>query len=208
MPEPSSEKDNLKIVVRIVLWLGLSIVVLLIIKIFLLQLKPRPRNPDHETPTLTVVIESTATSSITRTDTPIPASTSTADTGGVPISTPSLFPAPELEPTIINGPPLFRVEGWSSDDEVCKPEVTIFGVTLSHATPPYVFTFWSQEKPFKPHNPVINQVIHLENSRDYIEFTPPIVIVRDKYKHVEFSFHREDGMLVLWIKDLFYLSCN
>jgi hypothetical protein len=206
--EPSSEKDNLKIVVRVVLWLGLAIVVLLIIKIFLPSLEEPSKNPNEtSTPTVVKII---TPSSITPTDTdpPTPTSTGTAYKEVSPTSTTSPFPAPELEPTIINGPLLFRVEGWSSDDEVCKPEVTIFGVTISHATPPYVFTFWSQEKPFKPHNPVINQVIHLENSRDYIEFTPPIVIVRDKYKHVEFSFHREDGILVLWIKDLFYLSCN
>ena len=208
MSEPSSEKDNLKIVVRVVLWLGLAIVVLLIIKIFLPSLEKKKKNPNEtSTPTVVKII---TPSSITPTDTdpPTPTSTGTAYKEVSPTSTTSPFPAPELEPTIINGPLLFRVEGWSSDDEVCKPEVTIFGVTISHATPPYVFTFWSQEKPFKPHNPVINQVIHLENSRDYIEFTPPIVIVRDKYKHVEFSFHREDGILVLWIKDLFYLSCN
>ncbi len=208
MSEPSSEKDNLKIVVRVVLWLGLAIVVLLIIKIFLPSLEEPSKNPNEtSTPTVVKII---TPSSITPTDTdpPTPTSTGTAYKEVSPTSTTSPFPAPELEPTIINGPLLFRVEGWSSDDEVCKPEVTIFGVTISHATPPYVFTFWSQEKPFKPHNPVINQVIHLENSRDYIEFTPPIVIVRDKYKHVEFSFHREDGILVLWIKDLFYLSCN
>ena len=208
MSEPGSEKDNLKIVVRVVLWLGLAIVVLLIIKIFLPSLEEPSKNPNEtSTPTVVKII---TPSSITPTDTdpPTPTSTGTAYKEVSPTSTTSPFPAPELEPTIINGPLLFRVEGWSSDDEVCKPEVTIFGVTISHATPPYVFTFWSQEKPFKPHNPVINQVIHLENSRDYIEFTPPIVIVRDKYKHVEFSFHREDGILVLWIKDLFYLSCN
>jgi hypothetical protein len=99
---------------------------------------------------------------------------------------------------------LFRVEDWITNDPKCGPKVTIFGVIISHGDAPYTFTFWSQKEPYTLYLPVIKQVTALENSRDYVEFIPPITIVKGKYRHVEFTFQREDGKQVTWIDDLFY----
>lgn len=232
MAENTSNKDPLKIAGSITIVLAIAIVLLYGIKSIVSSPSVVPTQGDNITSNPSII---TITSSITMTftDMPVPTDTITPTFTDVPTSTntmvatftdtPSLtfiatdtsapatytlspFPSPIVGPVIINGPPLFRVEGWVDHNPECGVEAIIYGLIISHGTPPYTFTFWSQNKPYIPFTPVIKQIIVLKNSRNYVEFVPPIVIVKGKYKHVEFTFLREDGKQVTWIDDLFYLS--
>jgi hypothetical protein len=76
-------------------------------------------------------------------------------------------------------------------------------VIISHGTPPYIFTFWrfadSQKRDIK-------QTIPIENSREYVEFAPPVVVDKGRYIHVVLNFRLVDGKEVSWIDDLYYPS--
>ena len=139
-----------------------------------------------------------AVSSVTSTVAPTPTNTPTYTLEKTP------FPTPIIGAVVTNSPTLFNVESWNDNSERCNSLVVIYGVIISHGTSPYSFTFWSQREPFMPQNPIIRQVTALKNSRDYVEFIPPIVVTRGKYQHVELTFQREDGREVTWIDDLYY----
>lgn len=203
----SAEKDPLKVGIVIVALLAVAIFALLLIKNLLLPLLTSNPNPSDTPKVTSPASAEEVTSTVTPTDTVTPTGTVTF----APIEVTSTYtslPIPDISPTIINGPELFRVESWNSNDELCRPEVIIYGVTISHGNAPYIFTFWSQNEPYTSYNPVINQIISLPNQREYVEFTPPIVIVRDKYKLVQFTFKRTDGETVTWIDHLLYLTCT
>lgn len=147
------------------------------------------------TPTNTLsVISPTTAPNETKTAT----STIMADTNTPP------FANPIVGVVVTNGPPLFQIESWDVYNEICRSSVTIYGVIISHGTPPYKLIFWTQEEPYTPQIAFIKQVIPRRNFRDYAEFIPPVVIVKGSYKHVELEFQRGDGLQVTWADDLFY----
>jgi hypothetical protein len=194
-----------------------GLAVLLIGVIFLLPTQPPPpfqvssAPSDTETatstvaPTSTISVTDTPTRTITVTITKTPTQTLTptsTDTSIIYAS--SSPPPPVVGPIITNGPPLFRVEDWISNNPKCGLTVTIFGVIVSHGIPPYTFTFWSQKEPYTLYTPVIKQITPLNNFREYVEFVPPITIVKGKHRHIVFTFQRNDGVQVSWIDDLYY----
>jgi hypothetical protein len=123
-------------------------------------------------------------------------------------------PHPPIIGTVAINPPLrFGIESWDDDTAECSPTVTIYGVIVSHGTPPYTFTFWTQKEPYISTVADIKQVLPLENSRDYVEFVPPVVVAKGRYKHVVLVFRWANGQEeTTWIDDLFYPlpnhSCN
>ncbi len=164
--------------------------------------------------------EITATPEDMTDSTPTPTTTSTSTSMYISAHTPtlkfiitptSIFLAytstpfiPAVAPGITNGPPRFGIESWDDDSSECSLTVIIYGVIVSHGVSPYTFTFWSQKEPFTSQVADIKQVIIHTNFREYVEFMPPIVVAKGRYKHVELTFQRTDGKRVTWIDDLFY----
>ncbi len=192
-------------------YITIALAVALIIAIFWLTSRNGYNPPTYlsETPlpilsptltnTITAISTSTLTSTITITPTETPKFISVATFTNTPP-----FPSPRVGAIVTNGPPLFRIESWDAYNEKCWKTVSIYGVTISHGHPPYKFTFWMQKAPFIPQPATIKQIIPMRNSRDYIEFVPPVVVAKGNYRHVELVFQREDGLQVTWIDDLFF----
>lgn len=154
-----------------------------------------PTNTHTLTPTITLSVTSAAITS-TKTITVTPTI--------VPYTNTPPFPTPIIGVVVTNNPPLFRVESWDSYNEKCQNNVTIYGVIISHGTPPYKFTFWTQKEPYTSHLVIVKQILPRKNSRDYVEFIPPVIVAKGSYKHVELEFQTSDGIQVAWADDLFY----
>lgn len=192
-------------------YITIALAVALIIAIFWLTSRNGYKPPTYlsETPspilsqTLTNTITATPTSTLTSTTTLIPTETPKVTSVATLSNTPP-FPSPIVGAGVTNGPPLFSIESWDDYNENCWNTVSIYGVIVSHGNPPYKFTFWTQKDPFTPQPAIIKQVIPMKNSRDFVEFVPPVVIVKGSYRHVELVFQSEDGLQVIWIDDLFY----
>lgn len=220
MPKKKEEKAEGNTIIYIII----GVAALLVAAIFLLRTPPPPlfatitplqtetlevTNTTTSTTTKTFTPTRTVTNTIIRTPTKTITPTPTDTTIRYASSSP---PAPVVGPIILNGPRLFRVEDWITNNPMCGLMVTIYGIVISHGKAPYTFTFWSQKVPYILDTPIIKQITSLDNSREYVEFIPPVTIVKGKYKHVEFIFQDQDGKQVSWIDDLFYQipdeSCN
>jgi len=227
--EKTIKKDN-TIKRAIIFSLFLLLVILVLnIQYFISYLVITPEDTKTLTTTLTEIITATSTDTPTQTSTAISSDTATSSdtvtftvsstatatftvtstatatfTSTYPAYTTKTIPTSAVNPIIINGNPLFRIEDWKDTYSECGAIVTIYGVTISHGNPPYTFVLWTQKEPFTPYVPSIRSVKELNNSRDYVEFTPPLFVVKGKPKHVELVFQRDDGADTIWIDDFFY----
>lgn len=117
------------------------------------------------------------------------------------ISTATAFPTPFLGIAGTNLPNEFSVTKWYLKCQVDQITIQIYGVDISHGTPPYQFTFQQFDYTYQP---VIKSVTPSGSLSEFVEFEEPVTIRKGAYMHVVLTFNREDGTEATWIDDFYY----